>query len=107
MLDSGWYRVITMPYEELLQATESIWLVLGPVAAGFVILSIVYLILDYRSNKKAQLYNDVVGVLGNSYYALYLVNLKESTYSMLKGSDYVRSELPPKRRIQGSSESYV
>lgn len=96
VLDSGWYTVITMPYEELLQATESIWLVLGPVAAGFVILSIVYLILDYHSNKKAQLYNDVVGVLGNSYYALYLVNLKESTYSMLKGSDYVRSELPPK-----------
>ena len=67
----------------------------GPVIAGFLILSVVYLILDHRSNKKAKLYNDVVGVLGNSYYALYLINLKNSTYSMLKGSDYVRAELPP------------
>lgn len=95
VLDSGWYTVITMPYEELLQATENMWTVFGPVAAGFLILSAVYLILDRRSNKKARLYNDVVGVLGNSYYALYLINLKEATYSMLKGSDYVRSELPP------------
>lgn len=95
VLDSGWYTVITMPYDELLSATDNIWLVFGPIAAGFVILSGVYLILDYRSNKKARLYNDVVGVLGNSYYALYLINLKEETYSMLKGSDYVRSELPP------------
>ena len=95
ILDSGWYTVITMPYKELLYATENIWMVFGPVAAGFLILSAIYLILDHRSNKKAQLYNDVVGVLGNSYYALYLVNLKEASYSMLKGSDYVRSELPP------------
>ena len=95
VLDSGWYTVITMPYEELLQATKNIWIVFGPIAAGFLILSAVYLILDHRSNKKAKLYNDVVGVLGNSYYALYLINLKEATYSMLKGSDYVRAELPP------------
>ena len=95
-LDSGWYTVITMPYDELLSATDNIWLVFGPIAAGFVILSGVYLILDHRSNKKARLYNDVVGVLGNSYYALYMINLKEETYSMLKGSDYVRSELPPR-----------
>lgn len=93
VLDSGWYTVITMPYEELLQATENMWMVFGPVAAGFIFLSVVYLILDYRSNKKAKLYNDVVGVLGNSYYALYLINLNEATYSMLKGSDFVRSEL--------------
>lgn len=96
VLDSGWYTVITMPYDELLSATDNIWLVFGPIAAGFVILSGVYLILDHRSNKKARLYNDVVGVLGNSYYALYMINLKEETYSMLKGSDYVRSELPPR-----------
>ena len=93
VLASGWYTVITMPYEELLQATENMWMVFGPVAAGFIFLSVVYLILDYRSNKKAKLYNDVVGVLGNSYYALYLINLNEATYSMLKGSDFVRSEL--------------
>ena len=95
VLDSGWYTVITMPYKELLQASDHVWLVFGPVIAGFLILSVVYLILDHHSNKKAKLYNDVVGVLGNSYYALYLINLKNSTYSMLKGSDYVRAELPP------------
>jgi len=55
-----------------------------------------FLILEYRAKRKAGLYNDIMRVLGNSYYALYMIDLSQNQYFMLKGSDYIREHLPKK-----------
>ena len=96
ILDSGWYAVITIPYDTLLAHYQSAWKVFLIIMAVFLVIVIISAIVDYRTNQKAQVYNEIVGVLGNSYYALYQVNLRENQYTMLKGSDYIRKKIEEK-----------
>lgn len=96
VLENGWYSVITIPFEELIRPMRTSWGVFLLVLLIFILILLVFLILEYRANKKARLYNEIVRVLGNSYYALYLIDLNENQYFMLKGSDYVRERLAPK-----------
>lgn len=95
-LDNGWYSVITIPFDQLLEPLKESWGMFLLVMMFFIILLITFLLLEYRANKKARLYNDIVRVLGNSYYALYMIDLNQNQYFMLKGSDYVRERLPQK-----------
>ena len=95
-LDNGWYSVITIPFDQLLDPLKESWGMFLLVMMFFIILLIAFLLLEYRANKKARLYNDIVRVLGNSYYALYMIDLNQNQYFMLKGSDYVRERLPQK-----------
>lgn len=95
-LDNGWYSVITIPFDQLLEPLKESWGMFLLVMMFFIILLIAFLLLEYRANKKARLYNDIVRVLGNSYYALYMIDLNQNQYFMLKGSDYVRERLPQK-----------
>lgn len=95
-LDNGWYSVITIRFDQLLEPLKESWGMFLLVMMFFIILLITFLLLEYRANKKARLYNDIVRVLGNSYYALYMIDLNQNQYFMLKGSDYVRERLPQK-----------
>lgn len=95
-LDSGWYSVITIPYDELLENTDTLWHIFMMVMGLFLVMVILFIILDIRTNRKARLYNEIVAVLGNSYYALYLINYETNQYFMLKGSDFVRGKLAEK-----------
>lgn len=95
-LDSGWYSVITIPYDELLKNTDTLWHIFIMVMSVFVVMVILFIVLDIRTSRKARLYNEIVGVLGNSYYALYLINYETNQYFMLKSSDFVRESLPEK-----------
>lgn len=95
-LDNGWYSVITIRFDQLLEPLKESWGMFLLVMMFFIILLIAFLLLEYRANKKARLYNDIVRVLGNSYYALYMIDLNQNQYFMLKGSDYVRERLPQK-----------
>lgn len=92
-LDSGWYSVVTIPYDTLLESYEGAWNVFLGIMGIFVVSVIIFAVADYRTSRKAKVYNEIVGVLGNSYYALYQIDLKSGQYTMLKGSDYVRKRL--------------
>ena len=92
-LDSGWYSIITIPYSELLESSNKLRTIFLIVLILFFLMLI---LVDYHTNKKAKLYNEIVGVLSNSYYALYLIDLEHNQYSMLKAPDIVRSEIPQK-----------
>ena len=95
-LDSGWYSVVTIPYDELLKGVISSWRIfLGVVGLSLAML-IVFVITDYRANRKVKISNDIIGVLGNLYYSIYLINLENGKYQMLKGEDDVCKHLPGK-----------
>ena len=93
---NGWVSVITIPYDYLLRGTEKISIFYLSSIAFISILSVLFLVRDWHLNQKVKLTNDVVRVLGNSYYALYLVNVEQGTYTIIKASDYVRQNLPEK-----------
>ncbi len=93
---NGWVSVITIPYDYLLRGTEKISIFYLSSIAFISILSVLFLVRDWHLNQKVKLTNDVVRVLGNSYYALYLVNVEQGSYTIIKASDYVRQHLPEK-----------
>ena len=95
-LDSGWYSVITIPYENLMQLSREFQTFGGVVIAVFFSAIVLLLINDFRTLKKARTYNEIVEVLSNSYYALYRIDLEHNQYEMLKGSDYIRDKIPPR-----------
>ena len=96
MTPNGWYSVITIPYDYLLRGTEKISIFYLSSIVFISILSVLFLVRDWHLNQKVKLTNDVVRVLGNSYYALYLVNVEQGSYTIIKASDYVRQHLPEK-----------
>lgn len=92
-LDNGWYSIITIPFQTILND-------LNKITAGIsilLVLVIAYMIFinwrDYRSRRSTQRSDETVRALGNTYYAMYLVNYKDGTYEMIKGSEYVRERL--------------
>lgn len=102
-MGNGWYSVITIPYASLLGETQKIQLLYWVVIVLFGLLTAVFLVRDFQSSRSTRLYNEIVRVLGNSYYALYLVDLRQGQYAMLKSSDLIR------RRIdaEGPYEDFV
>lgn len=91
---TDWTFVITIPYDYLLKGINAISIAYYVTIVVFVILIIYLIITERKSNKNNSLYNRITKALGDSYYALYLVDLKTSTYSMLKASDHVRASIP-------------
>lgn len=91
---NGWMSIITVPFSTILGdlQTFTIW---------FLLLLIVLLLIvvgmsarEYVLNRRIERTNETVRVLGNSYYAIYRVNVEQETYDMIKGSDYIRGCLP-------------
>ncbi|WP_140397966.1 hybrid sensor histidine kinase/response regulator [Lachnoclostridium sp. An169] len=95
-LDSGWYAVVTIPYEALWEPYAEAWKIFIGVITVFVLTVILFAVTDFRTSRKAAVYNEIIGVLGNSYYALYQIDLRADRYYMMKGSDYVRVKIPRK-----------
>ena len=56
-----------------------------------------------REERKKELYNKITKALGESYYALYLVNLEKKSYSMLKAYKYVEKVL----KKEGSYSEFI
>ena len=95
-MPNGWYSIVTVPYSTILGRLETVYLTFGAMTAIFAAALAAMTVRDWRINRDMERTNETVRVLGNSYYAIYLVNYEESTYEMIKGSDYVRERIPPK-----------
>ena len=92
--DTNWTFIITIPYDYLLKGFNIISIAYYATIFVFIILIVYLIIAERKSNKNNSLYNRITKALGDSYYALYLVDLKTATYSMLKASDHVRATIP-------------
>lgn len=93
-LANGWYSIVTAPRAVILGRLQSVGVLFGIMVALFAVLLGALAVRDMRRARTMERTNETVRVLGNSYYAIYLVNYEESTYEMIKGSDYVRRRIP-------------
>ena len=93
-LANGWYSIVTTPYSLILGDLTNVYVVFVGMGAAFLAALVAMAVRDYRRSKAMERTNETVRVLGNSYYAIYLVNYKTGTYEMIKGSDYVRERIP-------------
>ena len=88
---NGWLSIITIPRDALLEGLEGVTsMFIALIVSGLVIV-FVLMILNRISEGKAELYNRITRVLGHSYFALYLIDIQNGVYRMLKASDYVRN----------------
>ncbi len=95
-LSNGWYSIVTTPYSLILGDLNTVYLVFVAMGVAFLAALAVMGVRDWRRTRAMERTNETVRVLGNSYYAIYLVNYDEGTYEMIKGSDYVRDRIPPR-----------
>lgn len=93
-LANGWYSIVTTPYSLILGDLTNVYMVFVGMGAAFLAALVAMAVRDWRRSKAMERTNETVRVLGNSYYAIYLVNYKTGTYEMIKGSDYVRERIP-------------
>ncbi len=93
-LANGWYSIVTTPYSLILGDLTNVYVVFVGMGAVFLAALVAMAVRDWRRTKAMERTNETVRVLGNSYYAIYLVNYKAGTYAMIKGSDYVRERIP-------------
>ena len=93
-LANGWYSIVTTPYSLILGDLTNVYVVFVGMGAVFLAALVAMAVRDWRRTKAMERTNETVRVLGNSYYAIYLVNYKTGTYEMIKGSDYVRERIP-------------
>lgn len=92
---NGWYSILAVPESFLSGYWERI---LGLYLVVCVVYSLMILTIRIRENrryKNEKRLNETVHILGNSYYALYRINVKTGTYDMIKASDYVKERLRP------------
>ena len=95
-LDNGWYSIVTAPREVILGSLDTVNVLFGCMVAAFATGIGILAVRDLRRARTMERTNETVRVLGNSYYAIYLVNYEEDTYEMIKGSDYVRRRIAKK-----------
>lgn len=93
---NGWYNILMIPYHILMQ---DFWRMLFWYVAVYVVFFAAILVTNLgsrRINKEAKRTEETIRVLGNSYYALYRVDIDRGSYEIIKGSDYIWSCLEKK-----------
>lgn len=95
-MPNGWLSIVTIPFSAILKDLQMFTLIFAGVFSTVFVSLLAFTWRDLKNNAVMERTNETVRVLGNSYYALYRVNFTEGTYEMIKGSDYMRSRIPPK-----------
>ncbi len=94
-MPNGWISIITVPYATILRQLNSMAAAFSVILVFSLATVVILAWRDWRLGEKMDRTSETVRVLGNSYYALYRVNVTTGTYDMIKGSDYIRSRIPP------------
>ena len=92
-MPNGWYSIVTVPYSDILEEADQLFYILIFSLSLVLAVVIFHSLRTIRANALVKRTNETVRVLGNSYYALYRVNIGLNTYEAIKGSDYVRKQL--------------
>lgn len=91
---NGWLCILTIPLETLYQNLHEVYIFYAVIVIVlFAIMGLVWF-RERRFRNFIEDKNDTIHILGNSYYAIYRIKLADSTYEMIKGSEYVRQRLP-------------
>lgn len=100
---NGWKIIVIIPYDDMLAGTRNILIAYYATTVLFSVM-ILYLTLSERVALKGKsLYTRITTVLGDSYYALYLVDFEKEQYTILKGSEYIKKSMPK----TGDYQSFV
>ena len=97
--ETGWYSVACVSYDNIINSES-------PFIKNMIIFVVVYIILisfyvyrSYRSEKEAMRSQDIIDFIANTYYAIYIVDIKNRTCEIIKDFPEIISKM-------GNSKSY-
>ena len=91
---NGWLCMMTISLEALYKNLYQLYFYYGAIVALLLAIFVFVWIRERSLKKYIQDKNETVQMLGNSYYAIYRIDLENSTYEMIKGSADVEQMLP-------------
>lgn len=96
--DNGWLTLVTMPYSVLFSGLHIIFVGYMAVFVLFMVIGFFFWKKERKMSQIVERTNDTIRTLGNSYYAIYRLNVNKGVYEMIKGSDQVRRMIPRRGR---------
>lgn len=91
---NGWHSILTIPESFVSQKWETMLAFYLTIFIGFAVIIVIIRAKENRIYRNAKRVNETVHMLGNTYYALYRVNIDTAVYEMIKGSEDVQAHLP-------------
>lgn len=87
-MKNGWYSIVTIPYVNIL---GNLWWFMMLFALAILVCLATLVWMTWRDlglSASVERSEETVRALGNTYYALYRVNVRKETYEMIKAPDY-------------------
>lgn len=91
---NGWHSILMIPESFVSEKWKTMLVLYLTIFIGFAVVIVIIRTKENRVYKNAKRVNETVHMLGNTYYALYRVNVDTATYEMIKGSEDVKGQLP-------------
>ena len=94
LLNNDWISVITIPVNSILQDGWDDTIVFLFILCIACFITIMLLTLQtYKESKKNQFSSDTLHILGDSYYAIYRINVETETYTTIKSVEDIKQRL--------------
>ena len=93
-MENGWMSVITIPTQSILQeGWDNTLLAIVAVFLSMLAIASAFMIRSMLEERKARHTANTLRLLGDTFYAIYLIDYRHGTYEAIKSSPDVRSEL--------------
>lgn len=94
-MDNGWTVIITTPVSDILMGeTNTLVVFVGIIALGLFLLLAFFTVQDILHSRSMRIANRTAQLLGDSFYAIYRINLQNGTYEVFKRHESMQNVLP-------------
>ena len=93
-MENGWMSVITIPTQAILQeGWDATLLTIVAVFLAILVIAGAFMVRSAIEERRARHTADTLRLLGDTFYAIYLIDYQRGTYEAIKSSKDVRDEL--------------
>lgn len=84
-MPNDWISVITIPVKDILYDDwNEIFLVFAFIYAMILMAIVMFTVMNFKSKARSRYVEDTLRILGDTYYAIYRIDLKDGTYEAIK-----------------------
>lgn len=94
-MENNFIPVLVIPQEHMEYAIFKHIKLYIYVILFFVLVMVILFINDVRNSIKTRRTNEFINIIGNSYYAIFSINIRTDKYEIVKGNEEVMKYVPP------------
>lgn len=96
-MSNGWTVILTIPFDSVLMGEKNVVIYFLACVGVFIFVTLLVMVLkNLIQVRKIRTSENTVRILGDSFYAIYLVDYKKGTYEFIKPSPDVAKDIPGK-----------